>query len=237
MLKSFAAAVVSASLASAHILLTYPGSRGNTFITNDTFPFGMQWTYPCGGLPLSSNRTYWSTTGGAIAFQPGWFSGHSTALLYVNIGLDSAGPDGGPMNFSTPLVPPFELLGPSNGPFPGTLCLPDIKVPEALGVRAGMNATLQVIELAVHGASLFACSDITFVEPGDSRIPSYNNSVCFNSTDLGFGTLHTSTIVNPKPFLKHSSKRSAAAASRPADFWAGGIAWAFLLAVLGVSVL
>lgn len=36
-----------AALAQGHLVLTYPGWRGNTFITNETFPFGMQWTYPC----------------------------------------------------------------------------------------------------------------------------------------------------------------------------------------------
>lgn len=41
----------------AHIVITYPGWRGNSLITNgtvgvddykpDTFPYGMQWMYPC----------------------------------------------------------------------------------------------------------------------------------------------------------------------------------------------
>ena len=142
--------LLAATLASGHILITYPGSRGNNFITNETFPFGMQWMYPCkslltpqltserrkgninsgpvgGGLSLSNNRTYWPTTGGTLAFQPGWFSGHATAFLYVNIGLDTDGPDGGPLNWDTALAAPWQLLGPSNAPFPGTMCLPKRK--------------------------------------------------------------------------------------------------------------
>ena len=111
-----------------------------------------------GGLSLTRNRTYWPTTGGALAFQPGWFSGHATAYLYVNIGLDTDGPDGGPMNFTNSLEKPWQLLGPSNGPYPGTLCLPDVKVPSNLGIKAGDNATIQIVELATHGASLFAVS-------------------------------------------------------------------------------
>jgi hypothetical protein len=34
-------------LAAAHTVLTYPGWRGNNLISNDTFPHGMQWMYPC----------------------------------------------------------------------------------------------------------------------------------------------------------------------------------------------
>ncbi|SPO00800.1 uncharacterized protein DNG_03548 [Cephalotrichum gorgonifer] len=201
--SAFLQLVLAATLVSSHILFTYPGSRGNSFITNETFPGGMQWTYPCGGLGLSRNRTYWPTTGGSLAFQPGWFSGHATAFLHINIGLDTDGPDGGPMNFTTPLVKPWQLLGPSNGPYPGTLCLPDVKVPENLGIKAGDNATIQIVELAAHGASLFSCSDIIFVEPGDKRIPPINDTVCFNTTEFGFADIYTHvyhegvTIENP----------------------------------------
>jgi hypothetical protein len=31
----------------AHTVLTYPGWRGDNLVTNDTFPYGMQWMYPC----------------------------------------------------------------------------------------------------------------------------------------------------------------------------------------------
>ncbi|KAL5614375.1 hypothetical protein BROUX41_004481 [Berkeleyomyces rouxiae] len=236
MLSFAVAALLTASVASAHILLTYPGSRGNSFITNETFPFGMQWTYPCGGIPLSRNRTYWSTSGGTIAFQPGWFSGHASAMLYVNIGLDSTGPDGGPMNFTNQLVLPFELQGPSNGPFPGTLCLPNVQVPEALGVRAGMNASLQIVELATHGASLFACSDITFVEPEDSRIPALNETICFNSTDFGFGEVHTAVVHEASP-ARNSTARSAAMSSRRVDgrgWYAAGLFWPLLVGFIAM---
>jgi hypothetical protein len=39
--------VAGAALASAHTIITYPGWRGNNLITNSTFPYGMQWMYPC----------------------------------------------------------------------------------------------------------------------------------------------------------------------------------------------
>ena len=47
MLPSALLCVASAVLASAHTIITYPGWRGNNLITNDTFPYGMQWMYPC----------------------------------------------------------------------------------------------------------------------------------------------------------------------------------------------
>ena len=31
----------------AHTVITLPGWRGDNLITNETFPYGMQWTYPC----------------------------------------------------------------------------------------------------------------------------------------------------------------------------------------------
>lgn len=35
------------SLVEAHTIITYPGWRGDNLITNETFPYGMQWMYPC----------------------------------------------------------------------------------------------------------------------------------------------------------------------------------------------
>lgn len=35
------------------------------------------------------------------------------------------------------------------------------------------------------------CVDITFAEPGDSRIPEVNASNCFNSNDMGFADIYT----------------------------------------------
>lgn len=47
MLSSSVLSLAFAAVSSAHIIITYPGWRGNNLITNDTFPYGMQWTYPC----------------------------------------------------------------------------------------------------------------------------------------------------------------------------------------------
>ncbi|KAL2136464.1 hypothetical protein VTI74DRAFT_3483 [Chaetomium olivicolor] len=199
MFTSTLLAVASATLASAHTVITYPGWRGNNLITNETFPYGMQWMYPCGGMPTTQNRTYWSTQGGAIAFQPGWFQGHQTAFIYVNLGFGNEGPEfnphlAGPPNMSFPMLPPFQILGPHKNPYPGTVCLPQVPLPANASVKAGDNATIQLVELAVHGAALYSCVDITFVEPGDPRIPAVNETNCFNSTDIGIADIYTLTL-------------------------------------------
>jgi hypothetical protein len=112
-------------------------------------------------MPTSENRTYWSTQGGAIAFQPGWFQGHATAFVYVNLGFGNEGPDfnpdlRGPPNMSNPMVPPFQILGPTKQPYPGTVCLPQVPLPANTTVKAGDLATIQLVELAVHGAALYS---------------------------------------------------------------------------------
>lgn len=109
-------------------------------------------------MGTSRNRTFWPTTGGAVAFQPGWFQGHATAFMYVNLGFGTDGPDGGPQNMSNPMVPPFQILGPSKNPYPGTICLPQVPLPAGANVKAGDNATIQLVELAVHGAALYSVS-------------------------------------------------------------------------------
>lgn len=117
---------------------------------------------PGGGLEATKNRTYFSTKGGAIAFQPGWFSGHATAFIYINMGFGTEGPDGvangGPPNMSNPMISPFQILGPSKTPYPGTVCLPQVPLPANVDVKPGDNATIQVVELAVHGAALYSVS-------------------------------------------------------------------------------
>lgn len=109
-----------------------------------------------GGYPTTTNRTYWPTTGGAIAMQPGWFQGHATAFMYVNLGFGTDGPDGGPPNMSNPMVSPFQIIGPSANPYAGTICLPEVPLPTNTTVQAGDNATIQVVEIAKHGAALFS---------------------------------------------------------------------------------
>lgn len=109
-------------------------------------------------MGTSRNRTYWPTTGGAVSFQPGWFRGHLQAQLQINLGYGTDGPDGGPPNMSNIMVKPFMLLGPTNNPYPGTVCLPQVPLPAGANVSAGDRATIQVVEQAQHGASLYSVS-------------------------------------------------------------------------------
>jgi hypothetical protein len=101
-------------------------------------------------MPTSQNRTKWPVRGGALAVQPGWFPGHETALIYVNLGFGET-----PENMSHPVVSPFQITGPTNNPYPGTFCLPQVPLPANISVSAGDYATIQVVETAKHGAALY----------------------------------------------------------------------------------
>jgi len=149
----------------------------------------MQWMYPCGGMPTSTNRTKWPVSGGAIAIQPGWFQGHATAFIYMNLGLGTV-----PPNMSHVMVPPFQIVGPSAQPYPGTICLPQVPLPVNVTVKVGDNATIQVIETAVHGAALYNCVDITFAEPHD--VPEVNQSNCLNSSDISFELVFSTSALS-----------------------------------------
>ncbi|KAL8795452.1 MAG: hypothetical protein Q9195_002041 [Heterodermia aff. obscurata] len=189
------------SLVSSHTVITYPGQRGNNLHTfgnvsdtnglgettlgrNDTnpygtYPYGMQWMYPCGGMQSSKNRTLWPVGGGAVGFQPGWFNGHASAFLYINLGDGTL-----PENFSMIMQPVFEITGPQNTIYNGSICLPHVSLPVNYTAVIGHNATIQVIELAQHGAALYNCVDITFADPKD--VPEVNESNCANTSNIGF---------------------------------------------------
>ena len=167
-----------------------------------------------GGMPTTTNRTKWPVGGGAVAIQPGWFQGHQTALIYINLGLGTI-----PPNMSHPMVAPFQITGPTNNPYPGTICLPQVPLPANISVKPGDHATIQVIETAKHGAALYnvcpqlfakwlnltmmQCVDIEFAEPSEVEEVTRNN--CFNSSIISFGEVFTTTSLTsaaaPKPSL------------------------------------
>ncbi|KAH6617634.1 hypothetical protein F5144DRAFT_596597 [Chaetomium tenue] len=187
-----------AGLTQGHVVITYPGWRGNNLGRTDEFPFGMQWMYPCGGLPVTTNRTHWPIGGGAVAFQPGWFTGHASALIYINIGLGEQ-----PENYSQPIVK-FHLQGPTDNPYPGSVCLPQLTLPDDVRkqVKSGDLATIQVIEAAKHGAGLFTCPNFPFLVSGvrqqtPQRVPlyehpnaSYSSTMCVSCELLGACRCH-----------------------------------------------
>ncbi|GES64265.1 hypothetical protein P170DRAFT_478824 [Aspergillus terreus] len=215
-------ALLGLGLVHAHTVIVYPGYRGNNLHTNGTveaadglgvaadsngsyiYPYGMQWAYPCGGMPTSTNRTKWPVNGGAVSLQPGWFQGHSTALIYINLGLGTV-----PPNMSHPMVSPFQITGPTNNPYPGTICIPQVPLPANISVKAGDHATIQVVETAKHGAALYNCVDIEFAEPEDVAEVTRDN--CFNSSDISFQSLFATTSLQSAAPPFDSSRRLASA--------------------------
>ncbi|KAF6819439.1 hypothetical protein CPLU01_13031 [Colletotrichum plurivorum] len=217
-----------ASLAQAHVAITYPGWRGNNILTNDTFPFGMQFAYPCGGLDVTQNRTHWPLDGGALAIQPGFNRGHESALMYVNIGL---GED--PANYTTVVVPMFHLTGPTNEAYEGTFCLPRVPLPRGVQPREGDLASIQVVQATVHGGALYSCVDIIFTG-NQSSIPEVTDQNCFNSTELKIEAARIQTnsdpITSPSgPPVTTASPTPTGAASRMLAPVSGLLALALLI--------
>ena len=104
-------------------------------------------------MPMSTNRTKWPVTGGAVGVQPGWFQGHLNALFYINLGDGTV-----PENYSLIMQPTFGIAGPTNVAYNGSFCLPQVPLPANYTAVIGANATIQVIEAAQHGAALYNVS-------------------------------------------------------------------------------
>lgn len=104
-------------------------------------------------MPMSTNRTKWPIGGGALGVQPGWFSGHANALMYINLG-DGTVPD----NYSLIMTSVFGIVGPQNTLYNGSLCIPQVPLPVNYTAVVGANATIQIIETAQHGAALYNVS-------------------------------------------------------------------------------
>lgn len=119
-------------------------------------------------MPTSTNRTNWPIRGGAVSFQPGWFPGHSSGFIYMNMGFGTI-----PPNMSNPMIKPFAFEGPSDLPYPGTICLPQVPLPAGHTVNVGDNATIQVVLAAQHGAALY--NVCPFLKPEDSEITDVNS--------------------------------------------------------------
>jgi len=118
-----------------------------------------------------------------------------TGTFYINMGYGTE-----PLNYSHAMTPVFQIVGPSNQQYPGSFCLPQVPLPANYTPKVGDNATIQVIEVAQHGASLYNCADITFAEPHD--VPEVNETNCVNTTqagqNIGFQIVYTTTS-SPAP--------------------------------------
>ena len=157
--------ILSALLAStqiqAHSVITYPPWRGNNLISNDSFPFGMARTYPCGGMPLTTNRTNWPLDGsGAFAFQPGWSPGHGVNSVFINLCLGAGSGNNARevQNCSLTITGAMELRGPTDEQYEGTVCLPRLGLPKGVTPKKGDLASIQVVQVVKHGAALYSVS-------------------------------------------------------------------------------
>lgn len=56
------------------------------------------------------------------------------------------------------MLPVFQMTGPSKDPYPGSFCLTQVPLPVNASLKVGDNATIQVIQVALHGASLYNVS-------------------------------------------------------------------------------
>lgn len=139
-------------------------------------------------MPVSTNRTKWPIGGGAIAFQPGWFSGHSSAFMYFNLGFGA-----NPENYSNIMQNGINIIGPSKEPWPGTFCLPQVPLPAGYHPKVGDLATIQLIETALHGAALYNCVDIEFANPEDVEEVTEEN--CFNSSQISSNLIFTTAAL------------------------------------------
>ena len=101
-----------------------------------------------------------------------------------------------PPNMSFPILNGIEIKGPANEPYPGTWCFPQLPLPVNATAKIGDNATIQLIETAKHGAALYNCADITFVEDGDPEVAEVNGTNCFNSTQLTYDLVFTTSSLN-----------------------------------------
>jgi hypothetical protein len=71
--------------------------------------------------------------------------------MYVNLCLGEQ-----PQNCSMPMVRLFELTGPSDRPYPGTVCLPQVPLPAGVVPKNGDRASIQIVQAAKHGAALYS---------------------------------------------------------------------------------
>lgn len=86
----------------------------------------------------------------------------------MNIGIIESGMQA-PPNYSHPVVGPLEVTGPNNTQYPGQFCYPQVRMPANVTLAVGQNITIQVIEIAQHGAALYSVRFFFLFYP--SQIP------------------------------------------------------------------
>jgi hypothetical protein len=128
-------------LASAHFHVLYPIPRSDV---DDSEATG-----PCGGFPVTVNRTSVPMTNFPVALE----MGHDRSVIQMLLSLGNNPGD----NFNITLERTFQQQG------EGAFCLPHVNVPQNLNITDGTNATLQVVTDGEGGGGLYV------VSPHDSR--------------------------------------------------------------------
>ncbi|KIW17385.1 hypothetical protein PV08_04579 [Exophiala spinifera] len=156
-------------LATAHFHMLYPTPRSDV---DDTEP-----TSPCGGFPISANRTSVSNSAFPVALE----MEHDRTVVQMLLALGNQPGD----SFDITLEQTFQQQG------LGDFCLPTVKIPAGLNITDGTNGTLQVITDNEAGGGLYICADLTFTsDPTIQSLP----SACKNGT--GVTAFPLSAIVN-----------------------------------------
>jgi hypothetical protein len=111
-------------------------------------------------MPVTSNRTYWPSTGGAIAFKPSFLEGQPTAQIFINLGLGTDYINSDQLqlnNMNISMVSQLGIQGLSGStPFSSTVCLPHVPLAASVNVKSGDLATIQLIQLAVNGDAMYS---------------------------------------------------------------------------------
>ena len=102
-------------------------------------------TGPCGGFPVSDQRTSVSMTSFPVALM----MGHDRTVVQMLLALGNNPGD----NFNITLEQTFQQQG------EGDFCLPDVLVPTGLDIADGTNGTLQVVTDGEGGGGLYIVSD------------------------------------------------------------------------------
>jgi len=170
----------------AHFIIQYPPDRGNSYNT--------QFQYPCGGIPQGArNRSAWPTTGGAIAIVPL----HPSAITTINLAIGTTIQETTDVNrYNHVMKATFNQTGGN-----GTFCVPKLKIPASLLplVKAGVNATIQIVQLVASGSALYNCADIYFDDNEAARFanPEIWDNTCFNSTGMSANYIgNAETFIN-----------------------------------------
>ncbi|RMZ33078.1 hypothetical protein D0859_02806 [Hortaea werneckii] len=165
--------ILLAQLTRAHFDITYPGTRGDSFL-----PPASQWLYPCAGINATTNRTMWPTTGGSLVLD----LHHPFTYIWVNLGLGEE-----VASFNVSLTPNLPYNETGNG----TLCLPHVALPEEANVTEGAVGSLQVITVGDSGSALYNCADLMFTS--NATLLTAGEGECVNSTGVSITRVEQQT--------------------------------------------